>query len=264
MLIDLDKIVDELEDISDTRDEEKYTTILNLIEERLGNTIRDEGLSEYENFDRTLQIAVVSYEDYPTYLEVFDECAYDNGFNPNTYIDYAIKKITEDRTNYKAFINGLLKSEIIQECNYVDGIYSIVCGSVDVEFRKASEYYKGNEVISEYIGRSFRKGGCHENALFLLNQLKKGEAVTVKMKDIVGEYFYHSYYRCDGIVTDLNNNVVMDEEDYNLIYSPLILSVVKIDEYDDRLKEVNANTKHSLIGLLAIAIYQEYIDKKKL
>ena len=53
----------------------------------------------------------------------------------------------------------------------------------------------------------------------------------------------------------------MNEEDYNKIYSPQIISVVNIDNLEEKQNRVKNNCKSTLEDLLEIAVYEEVLNK---
>lgn len=263
--IDLDKYVDTKEMVNDAKSMTRYGMIIDAINKEMGFDVRQkEAKDDYQNFDFILQVYVAKYNEYPDLLAMFNEHARKNGFDPKEYLRYALKKITENRSNVEAYITGLLDSGIIEDV-YVDddGVWTIKSEIVNFSFQAADVYYKNQPEILSYIqNEEGRKRGCHKNAEFLLIALslygEGGEAVTAKLKNAVGIEFYHSYYRQNGRIIDLNNNVVMTEEDYNRLYQPEIISVVTFEEYKEKCEEVKTKATSTLMPLLEIAAYEEY------
>ena len=268
--IDLDKYVDTKEMVNDAKSMVRYGMIVDAMSKEMGFDVRQkEAKDDYQNFDIILQIYVVKYKEYPQLLQMFNEHARRNGFDPKEYLRYALKKITENRSNVEAYINGLVDSGIIEDI-YVDddGIYTIKSEIASFSFQAADVYYKNQPAIVSYIqNEKGRKNGCHKNAEFLLISLslygEGGEAVTAKLKNAVGIEFYHSYYRQNGKIIDLNNNVVMSEEDYNRLYQPEIISVVTFEEYKQKCEEVKTKATSTLMPLLEIAAYKEYTGEAR-
>ncbi len=214
--------------------------------------------NDYQVFDYLLQVTVAS----PQFFEGFHKILNKYGFNDKTYLDYIIKKITKNASNVQAFANGLISVGIISN------IYDKENGSVNIEscfgnysFFLANEYYDGNKEIVEYMGKGDLRCNCHVNTLFLLKCLRKGEAVTAKCSTMFNNLYYHSFYRCDEMICDLNINCVMKEKDYNKIYNPQIISVVNIDNLEEKQNNVKSKCQSTLNDLLEIAVYEEFLNK---
>ncbi len=214
---------------------------------------------DYGVFDSLLQLTVVQ----PQFFEGFHEILNKYGFNDKTYIDYAIKKITRNVSNVEAFLEGLARIGLIKDL-YDDENKFIKLESVlgTYSFLPASEYYSQNKEISTYIENGDLARNCHVNTLLLLKTLKQGEAVTAKCSTMFNSSYYHSYYRNNGMVCDLNINCVMNEKEYNKIYSPNIISVVNFENLQEKQNIVKSKCESTLEDLLEIAIYEEYIVKE--
>lgn len=212
--------------------------------------------NDYDVFDCLFQLTVAQ----PQFFEGFHEILNKYAFNDKTYLDYAIKKITKNASNVQTFIDGLIGVAIINK------IYDEENNSISIEsslgkynFFFANEYYIENNNIVEYIEKGDLSRNCHVNTLFLLRCLKRGEAVTAKCSSMFNNLYYHSYYRYNGMICDLNINCVMSEQDYNKIYNPQIISVVNIDNLEEKQNRVKNNCKSTLEDLLEIAVYQEIL-----
>ena len=150
----------------------------------------------------------------------------------------------------------------------INDVYDMQNNSINIEsclgkynFFLANEYYIENKGIVEYIENGDLNRNCHVNTLFLLKCLKKGETVTARCSSMFNNLYYHSYYRCNGMICDLNINCVMSEEDYNKIYTPQIISIVNIDNLEEKQNRVNNSCKSTLEDLLKIAVYEEFLNK---
>lgn len=217
--------------------------------------------NDYDVFDCLLQLTVARPQFFGEFHEILSKYA----FNDKTYLDYVIKKITKNASNVQAFIDGLIDVGII------NNIYDIEDNSVNIEsclgkynFFFANEYYIENKEIVEYIENGDLNRNCHVNTLFLLKCLKNGDAITAKCSSMFNNLYYHSYYRCDGMICDLNINCVMSEHDYNKIYNPQIISVVNIDNLEEKQDKVKSNCKSTLEDLLEIAVYEEVLKKQRI
>ncbi len=259
--IDLDQYIDELELVNEEKSMARYRTIIDEINNEMQFDVRNKkAKNDYDNFDAIMQIYVAKYSEYPKLLEMFEEHALKNGFDPKQYLDYAVKKITENASNVETYITGLLDSGIIDDV-YVDddGVWTIKSKIVNFSFEPADIYYKDYTEIIDYIyNTEGRRTGCHQNAEFLLTFFKDGEAITAKLKNLVGIDFYHSYYRNNGKICDLNTNVVMMEDDYNRLYQPEIISVLTFEKFKQKIEEVKLKATSTLMPLLEIAAYEEY------
>ncbi len=233
---------------------DEYSTMCNIDFRKENKLLSD----DYQVFDYLLQVTVAGVQ----FFEGFHKILKKYGFNDKTYLDYMIKKITKNARNAQAFGNGLISIGIISD------IYDMDNGSVNIKsslgnynFFLANEYYAKSKKIVKYIEEGDLRCNCHANALFLLKCLKKGEAVTAKCSTMFNNLYYHSYYRYEGMIVDLNINCVMSEEDYNKIYNPQIISVVNIDNLEEKQNNVKSKCKSTLNDLLEIAVYEEFLNK---
>lgn len=259
--IDLDPICDKWEAENDAKQMETFKKVIDEYSKLCNVDFRKENKfahNDYEVFDSLFQITVAQ----PQFFEEFHKILNKYGFNDKTYLDYVIKKITKNASNVDAFIDGLIAVGIIND------VYDIENNSVNIEsclgkynFFFANEYYIENKEVVDYIENGDLNRNCHVNALSLLKCLKKGEAVTAKCSSMFYNLYYHSYYRCDGMICDLNINCVMNEKDYNSIYSPQIISVVNIDNLKEKQNMVKSSCKSTLEDLLEIAVYEEILNK---
>ncbi|MCI8965400.1 MAG: hypothetical protein HFJ43_03505 [Clostridia bacterium] len=255
--IDLDLICDNWEAENETKQMEIFKKVIDEYSEFCNIDFRKENKfahNDYEVFDSLFQLTIVK----PQFFEKFHEILSKYGFNDKTYLDYAVKKITKNASNVQAFIDGLIDVGIIKD------VYDIDNNSVNIEsclgkynFFFADEYYIQNKEITNYIQNGDLNRNCHVNTIFMLKSLKNGEAVTAKCSTMFNNLYYHSYYRCDGMVCDLNINCVMNEKDYNKIYNPQIISVVAIDNLKEKQTRVKNDCKSTLEDLLGIAVYEE-------
>lgn len=255
--IDLDLICDKWEEENETKQMRMFKKVVDEYSKLCNVDFRRENKfahNDYDVFDSLLQLTVAQ----PQFFEEFHEILSKYAFNDKTYLDYAIKKITKNASNVQAFIDGLIKVGIIND------VYDMENNSINIEsclgkynFFLANEYYIENKEIVEYIANENLNRNCHANTLFLLKSIKDGEAVTAKCSSMFNNLYYHSYYRCNGVICDLNINCVMSEQDYNNIYNPQIISVVNIDNLEEKQNMVKSNCKSTLKELLEIAIYEE-------
>lgn len=259
--IDLDKICDQNERENEMKQMNIYKNIIDEYSDFCNVDFRKENTfahNDYDLFDALLQLTVAQ----PKFFGKFHEILNKYRFNDKTYIDYAIKKITKNASNVQTFIDGLINVGIINDV-YDEENHSVTIESYfgKYNFFFANEYYIQNKEIVEYIENGDINRNCHVNTLFLLRDLKQGEAVTAKCSGMFGNLYYHSYYRCNGMICDLNINCVMNEEDYNRIYNPQIISIVNIDNLEEKQNRVKNNCKSTLNDLLEIAVYEEVLNK---
>lgn len=259
--IDLDLIYDKWEEENEIKQSEIFRKVINEYSKLCNVDFRKENKfanNDYDVFDSLFQLTVTQ----PQFFEEFHEILSKYAFNDKTYLDYAIKKITKNASNVQAFIDGLI------EVGMINDVYDIQNNSINIEsclgkynFFLANEYYIENKGIVEYIENGDLNRNCHVNTLFLLKCLKKGETVTARCSSMFNNLYYHSYYRCNGMICDLNINCVMSEEDYNKIYTPQIISIVNIDNLEEKQNRVKNSCKSTLEDLLEIAVYEEFLNK---
>jgi len=255
--INLDKLCDKNEEENEKRQMSIYKQVIDDYSKLCNVDFRKENTfarNDYDVFDCLLQITVAQ----PKFFEAFHEILSRYGFNDKTYLDYAIKKITRNASNVQAFIDGLMNIGLIDNIKELkDNSFDLYSFMGKYNFSMASEYYSKNNDIISYIENEELNQNCHKNTLFLLKTLKQGEAITAKCSMMFNSSFYHSYYRNNGMICDLNINCVMSEENYNAIYNPQIISVVNIENLEEKQKEVRTNSTSTLEDLLEIAVYEE-------
>ena len=259
--IDLDLICDKWESENEIKQIKILKKVINEYSVLCNVDFRKENKfahNDYEVFDSLFQLTIAQ----PQFFEGFHEILSKYAFNHKTYLDYAIKKITKNASNTQAFIDGLIAVGMIND------VYDEKNNSVSIKycfgkynFFFAKKYYIENKEVLKYIENGNLDRNCHINALFLLKCLKKGEAVTAKCSSMFNKLYYHSYYICNEMICDLNINCVMSEEDYNKIYSPHIISVVNMDNLEEKQNNVKNNCKSTLENLLEIAVYEEFLNK---
>lgn len=260
-IIDLDQICDNFEKENEQRQMEKfkciideYSILCNVNFREVNPSARD----DYDVFDSLFQLTVAQ----PQYYEEFHGILSKYGFNDKAYLEYLIKKITRNSSNVDAYIDGLISVGLLKDVYDSDKDKSIYVESIlgKYNFFFANEYFEDNKKIVDYIENSDTSGNCHVNTLFLLNTLKKGEAITAKCSNMFNS-FYHSFYKLDEMICDLNINCVMNENNYNTIYNPKIMSVVKYEDLESKQVNIKKNCKSTLEELLEIAIYEELNNK---
>ncbi len=259
--IDLDLLYDKWEEENETKQMEIFKKVIDEYSKFCNADFRKEAKfanNDYGVFDVLFQLTVAK----PQFFKKFHEILSKYEFNDKTYLDYTIKKITKNASNVQAFIDGLI------DVGMINNVYDMDDNSVNIEscfgiynFFLANEYYIENKEIVTYIKTGDINRNCHVNSLLLLKCLKKGEAVTAKCSSMFNNLYYHSYYRCDGMICDLNINCVMKEQDYAKIYNPQIISVVNIDNLEEEQNRVKNTCKSTLEDLLEIAVYKEFILK---
>ncbi len=256
--INLDEFCDKYEAQEEKTQFNMYAKVIDDYSKLCGVDFRKENKfahDDYGAFDSLLQLTVVQ----PKFFDEFHAILQKYGFNDKTYIDYAIKKITKNSSNVEAFINGLFDIGLISDVH--DNEDNSICLKSLIgkyNFFPANEYYAQNKEIVEYIEKEETSRNCHVNTLFLLKHLKQGEAITAKCRNTMfNSFYYHSYYRFNGMICDLNINCVMREEEYNSIYNPKVISVVNIENLEEKQHRVKSNSKSTLEDLLEIAVYEE-------
>jgi len=259
--VDLDPICDKWEEENEAKQMEMFKKVIDEYSTLCKVDFRKENKfahNDYNVFDSLFQLTVAK----PQFFEEFHNILNRYGFNDKTYLDYLIKKITKNSSNLNAFINGLI------DIGMINDVYDIENNSVNIDsllgkynFFFANEYYIDNKEILDYIQNNNINRNCHVNTLFLLKCLKKGEAVTTKCSSMFNNLYYHSYYRYAGMISDLNINCVMNEKDYNKIYNPQIISVVNIDNLEEKQNRVKNECRSTLEDLLEIAVYEEILNK---
>lgn len=260
--INLDVFFDNSEKENEEREMGYYKRVIDDYSKLCGVDFRKENKfahDDYGVFDSLFQLTVAQ----PKFFEEFHEILNKYGFDERTYLDYAIKKITRNSSNVQAFIEGLFNIGLINDLvENEDKSIQLVSYLGTYKFFPANEYYNQKREIVEYIENGDLARNCHVNTLFLLKNLKKGEAVTAKCSGMFNSSYYHTYYRDNETICDLNINCVMNEKDYNKIYSPNIISVVNFENLQEKQNIVKSKCESTLEDLLEIAIYEEFIAKK--
>lgn len=259
--INLDKFCDENEQVNEEKQMRIYKSVIDDYSKLCGVNFRKENKfarNDYDVFDSLLQITVANPQFFQEFHEILDKY----GFDDKTYIDYAIKKITNNASNMEAFIKGLIDVGVVENLYDENNLIYLESYGGTYKFLPANEYYSENKEIISYMKKGQLNGNCHVSTLFLLKTLKQGEAVTAKCSTMFnGSYYYHSYYRESEMICDLNINCVMSEEEYNSIYHPKIISVVNLENLKEKQNMIRKTHESTLEDLLEIAVYEEILKK---
>lgn len=258
--IDLDKLCDKTEEENEKIKMQVLKKVIDEYSSFCNVDFRKQGkfADDYGVFDMLFQITTCQ----PQFFNGFHEILSKYGFNDKTYIEYTIKKITKSASNVENFVNGLIDAGLINEVyEHENNLICIKSMLGTYNFFLANEYYNQNNEIISYMENNETSRNCHVNTLFLLKSLKRGEAVTAKCSTMFNNTFYHSYYRYNEMICDLNINCVMNEKEYNELYNPSIISTVNINNLEGKQNIVKDKAKSTLEDLLEIAVYEEYLKK---
>lgn len=163
-------------------------------------------------------------------------------------------------------IKRLLTSPVIDDISFDDknafSIFSEQYGTFS--FIIASEYFKNNHDVLSYIRKNKPDPRSHYHTYFLSKKFPDDYTVT----SLVDNYFcgqYYQSYTCDrnsNKIIDLCNNSVMDQDEYNRLVSPQIVSSILNSEVDNELSVVNQKVEFQKINasILKIALYKEYLS----
>ena len=131
----------------------------------------------------------------------------------------------------KKSINKYLNSPVIQDISYNGRskftIYSDKFGKFS--FKLASFYLKNNKEITKYIATRQIGNRCHHNTYFISKVMPDFYSITSLCSRYFEGYFHHSYtYNMDSNeIIDLCYNIIMDKDQYDKIFLPDELSIIK-------------------------------------
>lgn len=266
--IDLDEYIDKEEEALDLVSNEKYKKIADELTDAFNYDFRRNiSTDEYQIFDYALQNSLLlNQKDFETIHSILKN----NGIPDMAYIERGVLKMSEIRPERKSFMQSLFNKGFIKDAKInPNGTFEIVVtDDWTIHGANVSTVYKGQPKMIQYMdkrdkyGNLIRVNGCHNNALFLLNYFQQGEAITARCCSISGQKYFHSFFRNNGYVIDLNINLIMKEEDYFRMNSPEIMSIVTRENYTQKMSEVRNNTTHTLCDLLAIAAYEDIKRKR--
>lgn len=165
----------------------------------------------------------------------------------------------------KKSINKYLNSPVIQDISYNGRnkftIYSDKFGKFS--FKLASFYLKNNKEITKYIETRQIGNRCHQNTYFISNVMPDFYSITSLCFRYFEGYFHHSYtYNMDSNeIIDLCYNIIMDKDQYDKIFLPDEVSIIKNSLIQEQLNivEEKSNQDYDRCELLKIALYKEYL-----
>lgn len=129
----------------------------------------------------------------------------------------------------------------------------------DFHFYIASEFYKNNPIISSYINQSVLPQRCHQHSEFLLTEMHFPAIISL-CRLYFRERYHHSYSysKEDDMYVDLCNNMVMEKEMYQILHQPKEITMIEIDNYQDKLNELGYFLYDEMFDILRIALYEEH------
>ncbi len=166
-----------------------------------------------------------------------------------------ITKIAENREDRDFMIMLYKKANLLKEYHVKEnGEVYLDFYDYSISFYKADVYFKQNDKIVNYIKVGDRSCNCHTSAMFLLENIPKATALTAKCKNTFGTEYYHSYCKVEDFIINLNNNIVIKEDYFNLLYNPKVISSITYEEYNKNYKDLKSGNVYSL---LYIALLRE-------
>ena len=164
------------------------------------------------------------------------------GYNFNSEIKMVIREICTtngfnkyDASSLEDKDSGGYKSVRKIGINNEDGSYTIY-GHNDGEeykFYRADTFFANNEQLMEYIRENAGKNECHKHTEFLQSVFPEGVSITSYCPRFMGSNYYaHSYMEINGMIVDLNFNMVMDKESYYRLIQPTELIRINNNEVE--------------------------------
>lgn len=188
------------------------------------------------------------------YRESLYELLEKAGYNFNSEIKMAIGDIATANVfdRYDAYDledknNGGYKSIRKIEINDEDGSYTIYGHSDDdvYKFYRADTFFANNEQLMKYIRENAGKNDCHKHTEFLQSVFPDGVSITSYCPRFMGNNYYaHSYMEINGMIVDLNFNIVMDKESYYRLIQPTELIRINnsdAENYKEKVEQALAN-----------------------
>ncbi len=100
--------------------------------------------------------------------------------------------------------------------------------------------YKALDIFP-YISRLINYGECHNCCLSFIKSNKYLSASTCLIDRTFYGKHYHSFINIEDGVLDLSHNAFMSIDDYNKIFSPIIINTVSVYQLDDEEQRINKN-----------------------
>ena len=242
--------------------------ICNLVLGELSNNIENSVLSREgitgESKIRLLKDELNTPEDIAFFYEVLSKYNY----NMTQDIIDAMSQLghLSNPSQNKEVIEKLLHSPVIQDINFNgNNKFTITSQEYgDVDFVLASEYFRDNKKIANYIKKNSHLKRCHNHTYFMAEQNPDYYAITSLCQYLFKNTYHHSY-TCDKdnqTIIDLCYNSIMDKEQYEQIFQPEEVSVILNSQVDKELALTSEKTEQYFArsGLLKIALYKEYLQ----
>ncbi|MBQ9834530.1 MAG: hypothetical protein IJO33_04995 [Bacilli bacterium] len=151
-------------------------------------------------------------------------------YNFNIY-DFYNETLIDIATENNLDINHLIKGLFIKNIKK-DGLF-VSMSTINETFRFAllAEYIKDKMLLQAKKNYEL-VCDCHKHTTYLL-ETKGLTAVTALCKMDFGGYYLHSYNICERTnqVWDASHNMIMNQDQYNKLFNPIIISKVTKEEY---------------------------------
>lgn len=171
-----------------------------------------------------------------------------------------------DPNRNQTVIKKFLASPVIDDISF-NGKNRFVISSEqygEFSFEMASNYFKDNKRVTDYMEDNVLPNYCHSHAYFMSEVFKDYYAITSLCRYYFKGDYYHSYtYDNDrNVIFDFCYNSVMDKEAYYEIFQPQDISVILNSEVDNELNLTTLKTNQPVfrMSLLKIALYKQYLD----
>ncbi|HCC08022.1 MAG TPA: hypothetical protein DEP72_07710 [Clostridiales bacterium] len=264
--IKLSEYIDENETKWKLECEEKLANVIDFLNKELNKNL----YSEYKMED-----AKELFNFLKTWLLVFHKEKLLNALNySNVEVDMFYKEmigaliltITREKKNVDRIIDALVKGNVIKSVlQDSDGEIFIDANQLGIiSFRKASDTFD-NDKTNEFLKKNNITSGCHESALFLIENYKNFTAITAICEKNIGERYYHSF----GIdeaenVVDLTGNLVIPQKFFYQLYSVEEIHEVSYKEYMKTCADsVEYDESKTLMPLLRMAVYEQLKSNEK-
>lgn len=207
--------------------------------------------------------------DDPVYMNLLYEILNKYSYNMKYEIKDAIFALTniEKLSNNKRIIKKILTSPIIQDVSFNDKNQFTISSTQygKFTFEVASQHFKRNKKIKEYIRKNVLPHYCHQHTYFMASVFPEFYAITsLCRRYYFKSVYYHSYTydKYNNSIIDLCYNIEMNKEEYYSLFEPKDILFILNKDIDEELAKVERDTNQpkKIFEILKIALYKQYLE----
>lgn len=191
--------------------------------------------------------------------DALSECGFDIAKFEYEMLASLILSVTRERENASVVLKTMTVNGIVKELRESDGKFILDTRFGEMTFRKADAYFDyQNETVGRILQKDDLVGGCHEvTEMFWQSAPQTKVMTTVCCKNLLEKYWHSVNLLTDGKVMDLTANLVVDKDDFDILYNvreSLVMSMEVFQELKSEADELDEN--NILWPLLRVAAHE--------